>query len=718
MAGIEFGGGEEHRSALRGSSSDASSEAVTGGTGEEDNTVGGGQGANTLHPSLIGNYKILKVIGKGGMGTVYEAYHTMLHRRVAIKTLSRRGGAISEIERRFLQEMRVTGLLDHPGILKAFDAGVVDGIPYLATELLSGFDLSTLVNKTGKLPPAIAQAIICDAADALGHAHSKGVLHRDVKPANLFMTAEHGLKVLDFGLAVFSELPSDQRFTKEVKILGTLDYLPPEQALDPRSVTHSADIYSLGCTFFYLLTGFPPFHDCTADSSTKKLLAHATRDPPALSDFCDDASKEIGALIKAMLAKNPLERPSSMQEIRDLLVQDEQHTLLKRWFMKSVFDDQIIGNEHGHAVPGSTPTISYHSGITGDENHRDSALRETSSIFAESARQKPVVSLFGTQALSKNNRRILTFSCLVITVILVLTIVATGFVTSVSSSNSKDSGHVFTPSRNEFGNPLSESNVVSGHDYSSVALNGNIPETKDIAEETGTIPFSESSLGEFKQISLLESKEILRWKLEHFRANGTAFYRLGEVGDHAIRVGDDIKLTADLRGERYAYLYAVNTDSSLQRCLPEALPTMMQKVTQLRLYEESNVYFTLTEGAGTQTFYLLLSSKSLPDIDKQIADILPEKLRKNLCSLEGPSFSDDLMKGGTVWVVVNDQLVDLSTYMHARDSNTRGTKSRRGPEVIRTISRELRNKLGLNEVFAISFQVYPPSSFSLSESNQ
>jgi len=218
---------------------------------------------------MVDEYRLEDLLGEGGMGTVWKARHTRLDMVVALKVIGRRLSGDPAAEERFQREMKAVGRLRHPNIIRAHDAGEAGGRAYLVMEYAPGVDLADLVKRRGLLPPADACEVVRQAALGLQHAHEAGLVHRDVKPSNLLLTPDGVVKVLDLGLARWDAAaepvvanPGDSTLHDELtgasRRLGTRDYVAPEQWRDPRAVDARADIYSLGCTLVYLLTGKPP----------------------------------------------------------------------------------------------------------------------------------------------------------------------------------------------------------------------------------------------------------------------------------------------------------------------------------------------------------------------------------------------------------------------------------------------------------------------------
>jgi serine/threonine protein kinase len=272
-------------------------------------------------PLQLGQYRLVRRIGMGGMGVVYKAWHDRLNRDVAIKFLP--PGKIfnqQDIDR-LHQEMKAVGNLDHENVVFAIDADECEGVHYLVMEYVEGCNLAQLVSDRGRLAIADACELMRQAAVGLAHIHARGLVHRDLKPSNLMLDEEGRVKILDMGLAKLraEDFLEDKELTNAGYILGTSDYLAPEQAADAHSADIRSDLYSLGCTLFKLLTGQAPFGGKGCDSVTKKLIAHAKIPPPRLSEFRADVPQELELLVERLLAKDPDQRPADPQEILPIL---------------------------------------------------------------------------------------------------------------------------------------------------------------------------------------------------------------------------------------------------------------------------------------------------------------------------------------------------------------------------------------------------------------
>ena len=268
----------------------------------------------------IREYRLLAKLGEGGMGTVYRAQHTKLKRQVAIKVLPPDRVQSPEAIARFEREMQAVGKLDHPHIVRAFDAGVHDGRHYLVMEFVKGRDVSQLVPSGKTLAMADACEIVRQAAIGLAHAHEAGLVHRDIKPSNLLVTDAGIVKILDLGLArMGQEDDGAGELTSTGAIMGTIDYMAPEQATSTHDVDIRADIYSLGATLYRLLTGRAPFFGECFDTPVKKLLALGTKSPTPIRAIRPEVTGALASLISDLLAKDPDDRPPTPADVAEAL---------------------------------------------------------------------------------------------------------------------------------------------------------------------------------------------------------------------------------------------------------------------------------------------------------------------------------------------------------------------------------------------------------------
>ena len=260
----------------------------------------------------LGPYIITDWMGQGGMGQVFKAVHEMLGRESAVKVLPLHKTTPEAIVN-FRREIRAQAKLDHPFLVRAFDAGEDGNVHYLVVEYVPGTDLRRLVRTKGRLTVQQAASVIKQAAEGLAHAHERDLIHRDIKPGNILVTPEGTAKVSDLGLAFYLNDPEDPRFGK---IVGTADYLSPEQIKTPLEVTEVSDIYSLGCTLYYAVTGKVPFPGGTPKSKARRHLQETPWHPRR---FNEEVSDEFVDLIGDMMEKNPAERIQSALEVAERL---------------------------------------------------------------------------------------------------------------------------------------------------------------------------------------------------------------------------------------------------------------------------------------------------------------------------------------------------------------------------------------------------------------
>jgi serine/threonine-protein kinase len=279
------------------------------------------------HALTIGAYVLLEKLGEGGMGVVFKARHSRLGRITAVKIIRPDHLSKPEAVRRFRREMRAVAQLDHPNLVRAYDADEIDGKHLLVMEFVEGTTLSRLIQDHGPLSPSLACEYIAQAASGLQHAFERGLIHRDVKPSNLLLcktgesSAGKRVKLLDLGLARFAfERDGTSSYsgdlTYEGTAIGTADFMAPEQTEDARSVDIRADVYSLGCTLYYLLCGKPPF---SGGSLVEKMLRHRYDTPTPLADERSGLSPRLLRIVDRLLAKQPAYRYQTPAELAQAL---------------------------------------------------------------------------------------------------------------------------------------------------------------------------------------------------------------------------------------------------------------------------------------------------------------------------------------------------------------------------------------------------------------
>ena len=304
--------------------------------------------SGNLFGLVLGNFRVLERLGAGGMAIVYKAEHIEMRHLVAIKVLQLTPGDDPRLESRFSSEMRIVARLRHPNIVAAMDAGRVyppdpdhPVLWYLVMEYVPGENLEEHVRARGPLPVPRACNLIHQVACALSETHKLHLVHRDIKPSNILVTPEEQAKLLDFGLS--RHVPS--RVTQPGTVLGTLDYMAPEQARDASQVDIRADIYGLGGTLFWTLTGRLPF---PADCSDMELLARRlTQQPPSIRSVIPDLPIELDALVRRMMALRPEDRPSTPQEVMQALVS----------FLRTDSSPEVIAHSVSRPAQGSNQSL-------------------------------------------------------------------------------------------------------------------------------------------------------------------------------------------------------------------------------------------------------------------------------------------------------------------------------------------------------------------------
>jgi serine/threonine-protein kinase len=260
---------------------------------------------------FLGAYKLLRPLGKGGMGMVYLGEHQVMKRQMALKVLPPEALEDGRKVERFKEEARASAQLDHINIVRAYDFNEAGKKLYIVMEFVDGIDLHQVVARDGVMSYEAALDAITQACEGLVHAHERGVIHRDIKPSNLMLRSDGVVKVSDMGLARIGWSEADDTGVSK-RLLGTADFVAPEQALNSKTVDARADIYSLGCTWYFLMTGRSPFR---GDNIAQRLARHQTAPVPDVRDIRQDCPEAIAILLTRMMAKKPAERPSSAADL-------------------------------------------------------------------------------------------------------------------------------------------------------------------------------------------------------------------------------------------------------------------------------------------------------------------------------------------------------------------------------------------------------------------
>jgi serine/threonine protein kinase len=269
---------------------------------------------------VLGPFQVLAPIGKGGMSTVYLARDGRSQLLVALKVLPPKKAREEErLLARFLREMEMVQRVAHPHLAQTYEVGAWQGVYYIAMEFIPGRSLYRLVNAEGPLTVSLAARLFAEVAMALDHAHCRGLIHRDLKPSNIMVTTNNHAKVLDLGLAIMEgEDATDHTVVGgQGYVVGTMDYIAPEQSEDAAKVDPRSDIYGLGCTLYFALTGRPPF---PGGNARKKIKRHRSEEPAPVTELNAAVRPEFAALVQRMMAKRPEDRFESADQLRSQLL--------------------------------------------------------------------------------------------------------------------------------------------------------------------------------------------------------------------------------------------------------------------------------------------------------------------------------------------------------------------------------------------------------------
>ena len=270
---------------------------------------------NKSHGLVVGRYVILDRLGSGSMGRVFKAHHLMMDRIVALKIIAPEIVSNDRVVARFQREMKLVGRLDHPNVVRAFDADQINRVLYIVMEYVSGESLGKRLRK-GVIPPAEMVTYAAQAALGLGHAHAQGIVHRDIKPSNLLLTEDRKIKVLDLGLGVLMEADEQSTFaTADGIAVGTVDYMSPEQACG-RDVDGRSDLFSLGCSVYHLMSGRLPF---PGESPIERLGLRLSGKPIPISSHLPDLPSGLVQIIHKLLAHKPEDRFQKAEEAAEAL---------------------------------------------------------------------------------------------------------------------------------------------------------------------------------------------------------------------------------------------------------------------------------------------------------------------------------------------------------------------------------------------------------------
>ena len=336
---------------------------------------------------FLGKFKLLGHLGTGGMSSVYLAEHKISGKKRAIKVLPKKRVSDKSYLDRFYLEGRAAAALNHPNVVRIYDICNEADTHFMVMEYVKGRDLYETVKANGQLDFGNAANYIVQAAKGLAHAHEKGLVHRDIKPANLLLTDDGGVKILDLGLALLQEEETESlTVLYNEKVMGTADYLSPEQAINSHEVDHRADIYSLGCTLYYLLTSKPPFSEGTL---AQRIAKHQTAEPPPLKDQRSDCPDELVAICHKMMRKVPTERYADCNELAQVVQHFSEKRVSAAGTNKNLHQAVAGGDAGGEAaIPLATSTLPADSGQAHTRNE-EIKVAEPVSIEEDNSEMSP-----------------------------------------------------------------------------------------------------------------------------------------------------------------------------------------------------------------------------------------------------------------------------------------------------------------------------------------
>jgi eukaryotic-like serine/threonine-protein kinase len=343
--------------------------------------------AGRAHTLILGSYVLLEPLGEGGMGRVFRARNWKLNRQVAVKVIREEQAQRPAVMARFRREIRALSHIHHPNIVMAIDADLAPGSIWYAMEYVSGVDLGRYVKNGGPAPIQEACDVVVQVADALQHAHDRGFVHRDIKPSNLLRCeVDHSIKLLDLGLTRCALSVDDAAFAQLTRVgalIGTPDYMSPEQIEDSRCADIRSDLYSLGCTFYFLLTGQAPFEDTVAP--VDKLRMHCESVAAPVEKFRPDVPPGVAHIVRKLMAKRRRDRFQSSAELIPALLKQQGQAAISS---ETVVDTrQTIACVDWQSSPRTQPTeVISHFDVENVSDTQEIEIESTAATSPSSGR--------------------------------------------------------------------------------------------------------------------------------------------------------------------------------------------------------------------------------------------------------------------------------------------------------------------------------------------
>ncbi len=554
-------------------------------------------------------YHLIRKIGQGGMGEVYLAQHARLTSRYyAIKFL--KSDYVSDRWRqRFEAEIDAMERLRHPNIVFAEDAGEYNGNAYLAMEFVDGKDLSAVTKEFGALPINDATEIIRQTALGLQHANERSLVHRDLKPSNLMLSTDGVVKILDLGLARIRDRAVEEGLTGSMQLLGTPDYMAPEQCQSSRDVDIRADIYSLGCTLYCLLCGQPPFGDKEHGSVATKLTAQIAETPKPLSMMApQEVPAKLDRIAAKMMAKEPAERFQTPSEV------------------VAAMNPFAAGSDLSRLTVGITTAATITARVTqelgaANQDTAKTAQLETAPVAGEKKSSLPSLSCMVTIALCLMMAVLIPYAWQKVSSSVVESINSvSGMGTPDFNNETGETGDSGDSDGGSSGSTAPEMESKVGAEIESANANDKAEE-KDVEEKDVEKADPNSTTGSAATKIVAEYLERLK-KDKEIKFPGQEFLRMGEIGEDVFEAdfGECVRVDVEFDRPTYCYLIALNPSEDkkmrIQLCYPANETVVPVQVDELSFPESTTTYFLLNDGVGQFAWVLVQSEEPLPPFDE------------------------------------------------------------------------------------------------------